>query len=170
MVLDHPFILMTDHKLQSLEEVAVLQALIKDKGRPLLIIAEEVAPACVVALLAAREKGGVVVAAIHPPEYGHWRKSMLEDIAITTGGRVIARDLGGRIDAVQLRDFGSAKQVRISANQTVISGGGGDAAAITARRQQVERQYEIAPQNIERDKFQVRLAKLSGGTDRKSVV
>ena len=164
VVLDHPFILMTDHKLQSLEEVAVLQALIKDKGRPLLIIAEEVAPACVVALLAAREKGGLLVAAIHPPEYGHWRKSMLEDIAITTGGRVIARDLGGRIDAVQLRDLGSAKQVRISAHQTVISGGGGDAAAITARRQQVERQYELAPQNIERDKFQVRLAKLSGGT------
>ena len=164
VVLDHPFILMTDHKLQSLEEVAVLQALVKDKGRPLLIIAEEVAPACVVALLAAREKGGAVVAAIHPPEYGHWRKSMLEDIAITTGGRVIARDLGGRIDAVQLRDLGSAKQVRISANQTVISGGGGDAAAVAARRQQVERQYELAPQNIERDKFQVRLAKLSGGT------
>ena len=164
VVLDNPFILMTDQKLQSAEEVAALQALVAGKGRPLLIIAEEVAPACVVSLLAARDKGGAMVAAIHPPEYGHWRKAMLEDIAIATGGRVIARDLGGRIDAVQLRDLGSAKQVRISANQTVISAGGGDVAAVAARRQQVERQYELAPQNIERDKFQARLAKLSGGT------
>jgi chaperonin GroEL len=164
VVLDNPYILMTDHKLQTLEEVAVLQALVAGSNRPLLIIAEEVAPACVVSLLAAREKGGNAVAAIHPPEYGHWRKAMLEDIAITTGGRVIARDLGGRIDAVELRDLGSARQVRISANQTVISAGGGDPAKVAARRQQVARQYELAPQNVERDKFQVRLAKLSGGT------
>jgi chaperonin GroEL len=164
VVLDNPYILMTDHKLQTLEEVAALQALVAGSNRPLLIIAEEVAPACVVSLLAAREKGGNAVAAIHPPEYGHWRKAMLEDIAITTGGRVIARDLGGRIDAVELRDLGSARQVRISANQTVISAGGGDPAKVAARRQQVARQYELAPQNVERDKFQVRLAKLSGGT------
>jgi chaperonin GroEL len=164
VVLDNPYILMTDHKLQTLEEVAVLQALVAGSKRPLLIIAEEVAPACVVSLLAAREKGGTAVAAIHPPEYGHWRKAMLEDIAITTGGRVIARDLGGRIEAVELRDLGSARQVRISANQTVISAGGGDPAKVAARRQQVARQYELAPQNVERDKFQVRLAKLSGGT------
>ena len=164
VVLDNPFILMTDHKLQTLEEVAALQALVAGRNRPLLILAEEVAPACVVSLLAAREKGGVTVAAIHPPEYGHWRKAMLEDIAIATGGRVIARDLGGRIEAAEMRDLGSARQVRISANQTVVSGGGGDPATVAARRQQVARQYELAPQNIERDKFQVRLAKLSGGT------
>jgi chaperonin GroEL len=164
VVLDNPYILMTDHKLQTLEEVAVLQALVAGSNRPLLIIAEEVAPACVVSLLAAREKGGTAVAAIHPPEYGHWRKAMLEDIAITTGGRVIARDLGGRIEAAELRDLGSARQIRISANQTVISAGGGDPAKVAARRQQVARQYELAPQNVERDKFQVRLAKLSGGT------
>jgi chaperonin GroEL len=164
VVLDNPYILMTDHKLQTLEEVAALQALVAGSNRPLLIIAEEVAPACVVSLLAAREKGGTAVAAIHPPEYGHWRKAMLEDIAITTGGRVIARDLGGRIEAVELRDLGSARQVRISANQTIISAGGGDPAKVAARRQQVARQYELAPQNVERDKFQVRLAKLSGGT------
>ena len=164
VVLNNPYILMTDHKLQTLEEVAVLQALVASSNRPLLIIAEEVAPACVVSLLASREKGGTVVAAIHPPEYGHWRKAMLEDIAITTGGRVIARDLGGRIEAAELRDLGSARQVRVSANQTVISAGGGDPAKVVARRQQVARQYELAPQNVERDKFQVRLAKLSGGT------
>ena len=89
---------------------------------------------------------------------------MLEDLAIVTGGRVIARDLGGRIEHVTPRDLGTARQVRISANQTVISAGGGDPAAVAARRQQVQRQVEVAPPNIERDKLQERLARLSGGT------
>jgi chaperonin GroEL len=164
VVLDNPLILMTDQRLQSLEEVAALQALASQSKRPLLIIAEEVAPVCVMTLLAWRDKGGGPVAAIHPPEYGHWRKAMLEDIAIVTGGRVIARDLGGRLEATELRDLGSARQVRISSNQTIISAGGGDPGAVAARRQQVARQYEMAPENVERDKFQVRLAKLSGGT------
>ncbi|QDF96396.1 molecular chaperone GroEL [Azoarcus sp. DD4] len=164
VVLDDPYILMTDQRLQSQEEIAVLQSLLAGSKRPLLIIAEEVAPACVVSLMAWREKTGVPVAAIHPPEYGHWRKSMLEDISIVTGGKVIARDLGGMLKDVTLADLGSARQVRISSNQTVISGGGGSHEAITARRKQVQRQYELAPQNIERDKFQDRLAKLTGGT------
>jgi chaperonin GroEL len=164
VVLDNPLILMTDQRLQSVEEVTAIQALIAKSKRPLLIIAEEVAPACVVSLLAWRDNGGVPVAAIHPPEYGHWRKAMLEDIAIVTGGRVIARDLGGKLETTELRDLGSARQVRISANQTIITAGGGDQVGIVARRQQVARQYEMAPENVERDKFQVRLAKLSGGT------
>lgn len=164
VVLDDPYILMTDQRLQSQEEVAVLQSLLAGSKRPLLIIADEVAPACVVSLMAWREKSGVPVAAIHPPEYGHWRKAMLDDIAIVTGGKVIARDLGGSLKDVSLAELGSARQVRISSNQTVISGGGGTHEAIAARRKQVQRQYELAPQNIERDKFQERLAKLTGGT------
>jgi chaperonin GroEL len=164
VVLDNPHILMTDLKLLTQDEVAAIQAITKDSGRPLLIIAEEVAPACVISLLSSHEKGGPRVAAIHPPDYGHWRKSMLEDLSIVTGGRVIARDLGGRIENVTARDLGSARQVRISANQTVISAGGGDPDAIAARRQQVMRQVELAPPNIERDKLEERLARLAGGT------
>jgi chaperonin GroEL len=164
VVLDDPAILMTDLKLLTQDDVAAVRAALPDPRRPLLIIAEEVAPACVISLLAGREQGGPAVAAIHPPDYGHWRKAMLEDLAIVTGGRVIARDLGGRIDQVLPRDFGTARQVRISANQTVISAGGGDPVAVTARRQQVVRQIELAPPNIERDKLQERLARLSGGT------
>ncbi len=133
VVLDAPYILMTDLKLMTQDEVAAIQAVMAGQDRPLLIIAEEVAPACVISLLNSHEKGGPRVAAIHPPDYGHWRKSMLDDIAIMTGGRVIARDLGGRIDQVALRDLGTARQVRISANQTVISAGGGDPVAIGAR-------------------------------------
>ncbi len=163
-VLDHPHILMTDLKLQTLEEVAAIRALLGESRRPLLIIAEEVAPACVVALLAAREQGGAQVAAIHPPDYGHWRKSMLEDLAIVTGGRVIARELGGRLDQLSLRDLGSAREARITANQTVLSAGSGDPVAVAARREQVARQLLAAAPNIERDKLQERLARLSGGT------
>jgi chaperonin GroEL len=162
--LDDAYILMTDQRLQTPDEVAALIALVADSKRPLLVIAEEVAPACVVSLLAWRDKGGPPVAAIHPPEYGHWRKAALEDLAILTGGRVIARDLGGNIASVQLRDLGSARHVRISSNQTIVTAGGGDPAMVAARRQQVARQYEVAPENIERDKIKERLSKLSGGT------
>ena len=164
VVLDDPMILMTDCKLLTTDDVAAIETLVAGQKRPLLIIAEEVAPACVVALLSRRDRGESPVAAIHPPEYGHWRKAMLEDIAIATGGRVIARDLGGRIADVQMRDLGRARQVTVSANQTIIRAGGGDPATVKARREQVSRQYEAAPQNIERDKYQDRLAKLSGGT------
>jgi chaperonin GroEL len=164
VVLDVPMILMTDCKLLTTDDVAAIEALVAGQKRPLLIIAEEVAPACVIALLSRRDRGEAPIAAIHPPEYGHWRKAMLEDIAIATGGRVIARDLGGSIAGAQMRDLGRARQVTVSANQTIIRAGGGDPATVKARREQVARQYEAAPQNIERDKFQVRLAKLSGGT------
>jgi chaperonin GroEL len=164
VVLDNPFILMTDHKIQSGEQLAGVISLIEKSGRPLLIIAEEVGPPVIMQLLARREKSNFKVAAVHPPEFGHWRKAMLEDIAITTGGRVISVDLGGRLEKAELHDLGSARQVRISATKTLITAGGGDPEKIAARREQVMRQYDAAPENIERDKFQERIAKLSGGT------
>jgi chaperonin GroEL len=162
-VLDDPLILMTDLKITTAAEVEQIRALLGRRNQPLLIIAEEVGPAAVMALLATREGGGAV-AAIHPPEYGHWRKAMLEDIAIVTGGRVIARDLGGKIETATRADLGHARQVRIGANMSVISGGGGAPEAVAARREQVRRQIGLAPNNIDRDKLEQRLAKLSGGT------
>ena len=164
VVLDNPYILMTDHKIQSPGELATVYELVAKSKRPLLIIADEVAPACIIDMLARRERDKLKVAAIHPPEYGHWRKALLEDIAITTGGKVIARDLGGSVEKCELTDLGGARQVRISAERTLITAGVGDQLAIKARREQVKRQYDAAPENIERDKFQERLAKLSGGT------
>ena len=164
VVLDNPFILMTDHKIQSGEQLAGVISLVEKSGRSLLIIAEEVAPVVIMQLLARREKTNFKVAAIHPPEFGHWRKAMLEDIAITTGGRVISVDLGGRLEKAELQDLGAARQVRISASKTLITAGAGDPDRIAARRAQVMRQYEAAPENIERDKFQERIAMLSGGT------
>jgi chaperonin GroEL len=162
-VLDSPLILMTDQKLETAAEVAAVEALLAGGDQPLLIIAEEVAPAAVMALLKRRERGLPQVAAIHPPEYGHWRKAMLEDLAILTGGRVIARDLGGTLLGAERRDLGSSRQVRVGASRTSVSGPGGDPVAIAARHEQVQRQIEVAPPNIERDKLGERLAKLSGG-------
>jgi chaperonin GroEL len=115
-------------------------------------------------LLSRREKDNFKVAAIHPPEYGHWRKAMLDDIAVTTGGKVISRDLGGAVERARLEDLGSARQVRISSMKTLITAGNGRPKEIQARRDQVSRQFDAAPENVERDKFQERLAKLSGGT------
>jgi chaperonin GroEL len=164
VVLDEPDILMTDLKLQSEGDADAIERLSDPRGRPLLVIAEEVSPDCMVHLLRRRDRGLPPVVAIHPPEYGHWRKAMLEDIAILTGGRVIARDLGGRIAELEPCDLGAARQVHIGSDFTMISGGTGDATAIEARRQQLRRQIEFAPPNVERDKLEQRLARLSGGS------
>ena len=163
-VLNDPYILLTDRKITSPTEIEGIRAQVSETGRSLLIIADEVSPSTLVELLKTREADGVQVAAIHPPDYGHWRKAMLEDLAILTGGRVIAQDLGGELEEVMLADLGSAEQVRVSASETSIKNGGGDNEAIRARRAQVSRQHAEAPQNVERDKYVQRLARLSGGT------
>jgi chaperonin GroEL len=164
VVLDNPYILMTDQKIQTPDQLAGIYKLIEKSGRPLLIMAEEIAPACIVDLLTRREKSRQLIAAVYPPEFGHWRKATLEDIAILTGGKVIARDLGGTLDGCQLSDLGGAARVRISSDATMISKGHGNPEKVAARREQVKTQYDAAPENVERDKFTQRLAKLSGGT------
>jgi chaperonin GroEL len=154
-VLERPLILMTDLKIREPAALDAVLAIAEAEGRPLLIVAEEVSPEVVVTLLGGQGPGRYLV--VHPPEYGHWRKAMLEDLAILTGGRVIARDLGGRIEDVTRADLGGAGKVRTSATHTAILRGEGDAAAITARRAQVQRLYEAAPPNIEQDKLRERL-------------
>ena len=161
-VLEQPFILMTDLKIRDPAALDAVREIADKAGRPLLIVAEEVAPEVVVTLLGKQGPGKYLV--VHPPEYGHWRKAMMEDLAILTGGQVIARDLGGRIEDVTADQLGSAERVRTSAGHTSIVRGAGDPAAIAARRAQVQRQHDIAPPNIEQDKLRERLAKLSGGT------
>lgn len=163
-VLDNPLVLVTDNKIQQPAELAKVYALMETAKRPLLVIAEDIAPACVIDMLTRREKTGLPIVAVNPPEYGHWRKAMLEDIAIVTGGRVIARDLGGKVDACEASDLGGAQRAMISAARTAIAAGNGDANAVDARREQVRRLHDAAPENVERDKLKERLSKLSGGT------
>lgn len=161
-VLERPLILMTDLKIKDPAALDGVRAIAEAEGRPLLVIAEEVAPEVVVTLLGKSGVGKHLV--VHPPEYGHWRKALMEDLAILTGGRVVARDLGGRIEDATREDLGAAERVRTSASHTAILRGEGAPAAIAARRAQVQRQYEMAPPNIEQDKLRERAAKLSGGT------
>lgn len=161
-VLERPLILMTDLKIRDPQALETARSIAESAGRPLLIIAEEVSPEVVVTLLGKQGPGRYLI--VHPPEYGHWRKAMMEDLAILTGGRVIARDLGGRIEDITAEDLGSADRAITSSSYTTIARGHGDAAAIVARRAQVQRQFEAAPPNIEQDKLRERLAKLSGGT------
>ena len=161
-ILDHPLNLMTDLKIKDPSSLDAVRHIADKAGRPLLIIAEETSPEAVVTLLGKQGPGKYLV--VHPPEYGHWRRALMEDLAIVTGGRVIARDLGGRIEDVTAADLGSAERVLTSSTHTTIVRGGGDPAAVAARRAQVQRQYEVAPPNIEQDKLRERLAKLSGGT------
>jgi chaperonin GroEL len=160
--LEDAAILLTDHKLTSPD--AVLRLLDMLNGQPLLIVADEIAPEVVAAVMQARIEGRGVAVAINPPEFGHWRRAMMEDLGIMTGARVIARDLGGRIENVGLEVLGEAARVRITASTTVILGGKGDPDGIEGRRRLVRKLWDEAPENIERDKFAERLAKLTRGT------
>ena len=161
-VLDRPLILMTDLKIKEPEALDAARRIADEAGRPLLIVSEEMSPEVVVTLLGKQGPGRYLV--VHPPEYGHWRKAMMEDLAIITGGRVIARDLGGRLEDITAGDLGSADRVKTSSSYTTVIRGGGDPAAIASRRAQVQRQYEASAPNIDQDKLRERLAKLSGGT------
>jgi chaperonin GroEL len=161
-VLDQPLILMTDLKIKDPAALDGVRKIAQAEGRPLVVIADEVAPEVVITLLGKEGPGRYLV--VHAPEYGHWRKALMEDLAILTGGRVIARDLGGRVEDATRDDLGGAGQVRTSATHTAVIRGVGEPAAITARRAQVQRQHDMAPPNIEQDKLRERLAKLSGGT------
>lgn len=162
VVLDRPYLLMTDLKIKEPASLDAVRRLAEKADRPLVIVSEEMSPEVVVTLLGKQGAGKYLV--VHPPEYGHWRKAMMEDLAILTGGRVIAHDLGGRLEDVTVEDLGTAERVRTSSSYTTVIRGGGNAAAIAARRAQVQRQHDVAPPNIEQDKLRERLAKLSGGS------
>ncbi|MER8957338.1 molecular chaperone GroEL [Mesorhizobium sp. M0701] len=161
-VLERPYILMTDLKIKEPGQLDAVRRIADEDGRPLLIVSEEMSPEVVVTLLGKQGPGKYLV--VHPPEYGHWRKAIMEDLAIITGGKVIARDLGGRLEDITADDLGTADRVKTSSSYTSIIRGGGDHAAIASRRAQVQRQYEASPPNIDQDKLRERLAKLSGGT------
>lgn len=160
-VLDNPLILMTSHKILDPDVLANVRGIAKEEERPLLIVAEEIAPTVVVSLMDDDGVGNYLI--VHPPEYGHWRTAMMDDLAILTGGEVIAKDLGKKIEDVSLKQLGGAETVVASSSLTSIIHGQGDIHAIRARRAQVQRQHDVAPPNIEQDKLRERLSKLSGG-------
>ena len=159
--LDNPLLLISDLRIQSAEQLFSLQA--KAGNRPLLVIAEEVSAEAIATFLSKKQAGSPAVVAVHPPEYGKWRASLLEDIAIITGGRVLTRELATQLETATLADMGTAQHIRVTADNTFITGGAGDAAQIRGRRDHVRRQMELTEVAIDRDKLDTRLAKLSGG-------
>ena len=158
----HPYIVLTDIKMKTADQLETAKRIAAEDQRPLLVISEETSPEVLLSLLGKDAPGKFLV--VHPPEFGHWRKSMMEDLAILTGGKVLARDLGDRLEDISRDDLGSAERVESTQSDTVIIRGEGDVATIAARRAQVQRLYENAPPNIDKDKLQERLAKLCGGT------
>jgi len=160
--LKSPYIVLTDIKLVKPEQLAAVRQIAQEDGKPLLIVSEDCSPDVLSSLLARDAPGKILV--VHPPEFGQWRKAMMEDLAILTGGRVLVRDLGGRLEDITRDDLGSADAVWSTGSDTTIVRGHGDPNAITARRAQVQRQYDRAPPNIEQDKLRERMAKLCDGT------
>ncbi len=162
-VIDDAYILITDKKISSIQEILPLLEQIVQSGKKLVIIAEDIEGEALATLLVNRLRGTFTCVAVKAPGFGDRRKAMLQDIAILTGGTVISSDLGYELKEATVDMLGRAGQVKVSKENTVIVNGAGDSDAIKARVAQIRSEIENTTSDFDREKLQERLAKLAGG-------